>query len=69
MKSANLMLIFKLQGGQRFRYRYAGMSMAELLKAAWGFDISVCPACGVRCFKTGGENVCTPAMTDTWTIP
>src|SRR5699024_8210610 len=37
MKSANLKLIFKLQGHQRFRRRYAGMSMAELLKAAWGF--------------------------------
>ena len=55
MKSANLMLIFKLQGGQRFRYRYAGMSMAELLKAAWGFDISVCPACGCAALKPAGR--------------
>ena len=55
MKSANLKLIFKLQGHQRFRRRYAGMSMAELLKAAWGFDISVCPACGCAALKPAGR--------------
>lgn len=46
MKSENLKLIFKLQGHQRFKRRYAGMSLAELLKAVWNYDSSVCPACG-----------------------
>lgn len=45
-KSKNLRLIFTLQGGQRFRRRFAGLSMAEMLKAVWDFDISVCPVCG-----------------------
>lgn len=46
MKSVNLKLIFKLQGYQKFRQRYTGMSMAELLKAVWKFDICICPECG-----------------------
>ena len=46
MKSTNLKLIFRLQGKQRFRQRYAGMSMAELLKAVWDVDVDVCPCCG-----------------------
>ena len=45
MKSVNLKLIFKLQGYQKFRQRYAGMSMTELLKAVWKFDICLCPEC------------------------
>lgn len=46
MKSQNLTLIFRLQGGQKFRQRYAGLSMTELLKAIWNFDVRCCPACG-----------------------
>ena len=55
MKSANLKLIFKLQGRQRFRRRYAGMSMAQLLKGVWNFDVSVCPACGCAALKPAGR--------------
>lgn len=47
-KKKKLELIFKLQGFQKFKARYTGMSMAELIKAVWKIDISVCPACG--CF-------------------
>jgi len=61
MKTQNLKVIFKLQGGQRFQQRYAGMSMAELLKAVWNFDIRVCPECGCpsmrqlgRCYAASG---------------
>lgn len=54
MKTANLKLIFKLQGGQRFRRRYADMTMAELLKAVWGFDIRICPECGCSSMKQIG---------------
>ena len=42
-KTKNLKLIFTLQGHQRFRARYTGMSIAELLKAVWKVDICVCP--------------------------
>ena len=45
-KSRNLKLIFTLQGRQRFRERFAGMSMAELVRAVWKTDITKCPVCG-----------------------
>ena len=54
-KTKNLKLIFKLQGGQRFRHKYAGLSMAELLKAVWDFDISICPICGCQSMKPAGR--------------
>lgn len=46
MKSQNLKLIFTLQGHQRFKARFTGMTAAELLREIWGVDIRVCPACG-----------------------
>lgn len=55
MKTQNLKIIFKLQGGQRFRQRYAGLSMAELLKAVWKFDICLCPVCGHAAMKQLGR--------------
>lgn len=45
-KNKNLKLIFTLQGHQRFKRRFADMTMAELLKAVWDFDICICPECG-----------------------
>ena len=45
-KTKNLELIAKLQNRHRFKTRYAGLPMKELLKAAWGFDICLCPNCG-----------------------
>ena len=47
-KTQNLKLIFSIQGRRRFKERYANLSMAELLKAAWDVDIHVCPECGCR---------------------
>ena len=48
----NLELIFKLQGFQRFRSMYTGMSTEEILLAAWGFKINVCRNCGCTdCMK------------------
>ena len=55
MKYKNLKVIFKLQNGQRFKQRYAGMSLAELLKAGWNFDICVCPECGHTAMKQLGR--------------
>ncbi len=55
MKSRNLKLIFTLQGHQRFRQRYAGYSIAELLKAIWHFDIRICPECGHAAMKPLGR--------------
>ncbi|MBR4086083.1 MAG: IS91 family transposase [Lachnospiraceae bacterium] len=55
MKTQNLKVICKLQGGLRFKQCYAGMSMAELLKAVWNFDICVCPECGHATMKQLGR--------------
>ena len=54
-KSENLKLIFKLQGYQKFKARYTGMSMAELLKSAWGKDICLCPECGQKTMRPAGR--------------
>ena len=45
-KSKNLKIIFKLQGYQKFKQRYVGLSIAELLKEVWNYDIHICPVCG-----------------------
>ncbi len=45
-RKKNLRLIFQLQGHQRFRSKYTGMSIAELINAVWNIDICKCPACG-----------------------
>lgn len=55
MKTHNLRLIFKLQGGQRFCRLYTGMTMAELLKSVWNFDIRICPECGCASMKLLGR--------------
>ena len=55
MKAKNLKLIFKLQGYQKFRQHYTGMSMPELLKAVWNFDICICPECGHTTTKLLGR--------------
>ena len=56
MKSRNLKLIFRIQGGQRFRQRYAGLSMAERLKAIWNIDLAVCPECGCAAMRQIGRS-------------
>ena len=56
MKSRNLKVVFRIQGGQRFRKRYAGLSMAELLKAVWNIDLSICPECGCASMQQLGRS-------------
>ena len=56
MKSHNLKVICKIQGGLRFRQRYAGMSMAQLLQAVWNFDTCICPECGHSSMKPLGRS-------------
>lgn len=55
MKSDNLQLIFKLQGHQRFKQRYANLSMAELLKMVWKKNICLCPECGKSSMRPLGK--------------
>ena len=54
-KSKSLKLIFTLQGHQRFKARYTGLSIAELIKAVWKIDICVCPKCGCRNMQSIGR--------------
>lgn len=54
-KSKNLKLIFTLQGHQRFRARYAHLSIAELIKAVWKVDIRIFPECGCCRMKSIGR--------------
>ena len=56
MKSKNLKLIFRIQKGQRFRQHYAGLSMAELLKAVWDIDLAICPECGCASMRQLGRS-------------
>lgn len=55
MKSTNLRIIFTLQGHQRFKQRFTDMTIAELLKAVWNFDICICPKCGQPSMKQLGR--------------
>ena len=54
-KGKTLKLIFTLQGHQRFRARYAHLSIAELIKAVWKVDIRICPECGCCRMKSIGR--------------
>lgn len=55
MKSRNLKLIFKLQGFQKFKRRYAELSIADLLRTIWNCDIRICPECGCLSMKHVGK--------------
>ena len=59
MRHKNLKVIFKLQNGQRFKQRFVGMTMAELLKTVWGIDLTVCPECGRAAMRQLGRS-CAP---------
>lgn len=56
MKSKNLKLIFTLQGHQRFKSRYTALSIAELLKTVWDFDIRICSECGHATMEQLGKS-------------
>lgn len=55
MKSRNLKLIFRLQGHQRFKARFTGMKVSEILKEVWNIDICLCPECGCHSMHPAGR--------------
>ena len=61
MKTKNLKRIFRLQGYQKFKRRYTDLSIAELLKAVWNFDIRICPECGCISMKQAGRTYAKPS--------
>ena len=54
-KKKKLELIFRLQGYQKFKSRYTGMTMAELVLAVWKVNIHVCKSCGCMNMKPLGR--------------
>ena len=55
MKSKNLKLIFKLQGYHKFKQRYAGLVMADLMKRISKKDICCWPECGHSAMRVFGR--------------
>ena len=55
MKSKNLKLIFRLQGYQKFKSLYSGLSIAELIRIVWDRDIRICPECGCLSMRPLGR--------------
>jgi len=45
-KKRNLEIIFRIQGHRKYRAMLTGLSMDEILKRVWGYDLHVCPKCG-----------------------
>ena len=54
-KSANLKIIFKLQGRQRSKARFKGLSKPEIIKLAFGKNLFICPCCGKETLKPAGR--------------
>lgn len=54
-KQKNLTLIFKLQGHRKFKARLTGLSMDEILKEVWNYNIHICPVCGCGTMRHAGR--------------
>lgn len=54
-KKDNLKLIFKLQGHRKFKSVLADLSMDEVLKQVWNYDIHICPCCGHSSMRHTGR--------------
>jgi len=54
-KKKNLKIIFRIQGHQKFKAQFTGLSMDELLKQVWGYNIHVCPECGCCNMRHAGR--------------
>ena len=55
-KKKNLSLIFKLQGHQKFHAQFVGKTVAQVLKMAWNYDISLCPCCKANTLVSAGRS-------------
>ncbi len=54
-KKSNLMIIFKLQGHQKFQSILKGKSIPEVLNIVWNYNISICPCCGKESMRHAGK--------------
>ena len=52
-KTINLELIFKLQNKVRFKAKYEGATVADIMKDMYNIDIMKCPCCGKSTLQPG----------------
>jgi len=54
-KQKNLTLIFRIQGHRRFKAMFTGLSISEVLKQVWDYDVHICPKCGGNNMRHSGR--------------
>lgn len=54
-KKKNLSIIFRIQGHQKFTSKFTGVSVSEIMKSVWNYDISICPCCGKSSMRHAGR--------------
>lgn len=54
-KKRLLDMIFSLQGHQRFPQRFSGLSVSDVLRETWGYDIRICRCCGCLGMQPAGR--------------
>ena len=54
-KKRMLRIIFRLQGHQRFHRKFDGLSVADVLREAWGYDVRICRCCGCLAMRPAGR--------------
>ncbi|MBQ5558303.1 MAG: IS91 family transposase [Lachnospiraceae bacterium] len=54
-KKKNLQIIFSIQRHQRYTSMLTGLSMDEILKKVWNYNIHICPCCGKSTMMNTGR--------------
>ena len=54
-KKKNLRIIFRIQGHQKFTSKFTGVSVPEIMKSVWDYDISICPCCSKSSMRHAGR--------------
>ena len=54
-KQKNLKIIFRIQGHQKFKALLSGLSMDEILKQVWNYNVHTCPKCGCSSMRHAGR--------------
>lgn len=54
-KKKNLTLIFRIQGHRKFKAMFTGVSIEDVLKQVWNYNVHICPVCGCQNMKHAGR--------------
>lgn len=54
-KKKNLHIIFRIQGHRKFVSLFTGSSVADVMKAVWKYDVTLCPCCGRNSMRHVGR--------------